>query len=74
MTPCLVYNITRDLELIDHLCINPIRSDISIRISSSGVYKLMFYLLIVNKTFRHCHSWLARQYIDKIHDVFSLLF
>ena len=24
---------------------------------------LMFYLTIVNKTRRHCHSWLAGQYI-----------
>ena len=23
----------------------------------------MFYLAIVNKILRHCHSWLARQYI-----------
>ena len=23
----------------------------------------MFYLAIVNKVLRHCHSWLARQYI-----------
>ena len=23
----------------------------------------MFYLTIVNKTLRHCHSWLARQYM-----------
>ena len=22
----------------------------------------MFYLTIVNKILRHCHSWLARQY------------
>ena len=25
----------------------------------------MFYLTIVNKILRHCHSWLARQYISK---------
>ena len=34
---------------------------ISIRVSSSRVYKLMFYSAIVNKILRHCHSWLARQ-------------
>ena len=44
-----VYKDSRDFESIDHLCINPIRriglitSDLSIRVSSSGVYKLMFY-------------------------------
>ena len=32
-----------DLESIDHLNINPIR------VSSSGVYRLMFYLTIVKK-------------------------
>ena len=26
------------------------------------MYKLIFYLTIVNKILRHCHSWLARQY------------
>ena len=40
--------VIRDLGSIDYLCINPIRriglyrSDLSMRISSSGVYKLMF--------------------------------
>ena len=46
-------------------------SDLSIRVSSSGVYKLMFYLTIVNKILRHCHSWLARQYT--VHDVCILV-
>ena len=23
----------------------------------------MFYIIIVNKILRHCHSWLARQYM-----------
>ena len=36
-------------------------SDLSIRVSSSGVYRLMSYLTIENKILRHCHSWLARQ-------------
>ena len=28
----------------------------------------MFYLTIVNKILRHCHSWLARQYmLEQIH-------
>ena len=35
-------------------------SDLSIRVSASGVYKLTFDL-IVNKNLCHCHSWLARQ-------------
>ena len=61
---CFVYKVIRDLELIDHLCINPIQ--ISIHISLSGVYKLMFYLTIVNKTRRHCHSWLAGQKQDMV--------
>ena len=43
MTSCFVYTVISDLESIDDLCINPIR-----RIGS-GVYKLMFYLTIVNK-------------------------
>ena len=25
------------------------------------LYTLVFYLAIVNKVLRHCHSWLARQ-------------
>ena len=29
--------------------------------SSSEVYTFVFYLAIVNKVLRHCHSWLARQ-------------
>ena len=56
VTSCFVYKVIMDLESKDHLCINPIR------ISLSGVYKLIFYLTIVNKTRRHCHSWLAGQY------------
>ena len=39
-------------------------SDLSIRVSSSGVHKFMFYLSIANKILRHCHSWLARQYLS----------
>ena len=38
--------------------------NLSIRASSSGVYKLMFDLAIVNKILRHCHSWLAGQYFE----------
>ena len=33
------------------------------RVSSSWVYMLIFYLAIVNKILRHCHSGLARQHI-----------
>ena len=29
----------------------------------------MFYLTVVNKTRRHCHSWLAGQYIFIIYTV-----
>ena len=34
----------------------------------------MFYLIIVNKTRRHCHSWLAGQYmwLDEYCSVFYL--
>ena len=41
VTSCFVYKVIGDLESIDHLCINLIHrntSDLSIRISSSGVY------------------------------------
>ena len=47
-TSCFAYKVIRDLESIDHLFINPIHriglitSDVSICISSSDVYKLMF--------------------------------
>ena len=46
MTSCFIYKVIRDYESIIHKCL-------SIRISSSGVYKLMVYLAIVNKTRRH---------------------
>ena len=52
MTSCFVYKVIRDLESIDHLCINPIHrigvyaSDLSVRIILIGVYKLFFYLTI----------------------------
>ena len=36
-------------------------SALSIRVSSSEVYTLVFNLAIVNKVLRHCQSWLARQ-------------
>ena len=29
-----------------------------------GIYKLVFYSTIVNKILRHCHSCLARQYLQ----------
>ena len=28
------------------------------------MYTLVVYLAIVNKVFRHCHFWLAGQYLD----------
>ena len=39
---CFVYKVTMDLSSIDHVCINPYTSDLSISVSSSGVYKLIF--------------------------------
>ena len=57
VTSCFVYKTIRDLKSIEHLCINPIRRiglihEWSIdRVSSSDVYKLLFYLTIVNKTY-----------------------
>ena len=51
VTSCFV---CRDLKSINHLWINPI---------SNRLYRFKFYLTIVNKTLRHYHSWLARQYI-----------
>ena len=44
----------------------PASSDLSICISSSGVYKLVFYLTIVNETWGHCLSLLGRQYQQHI--------
>ena len=35
------------------------------------MYKLMFYLTTVNKILRHCHSWLARQYIEDLAHVLN---
>ena len=57
MTSCLVHNVIRGLQSIDHLCINPIRRIGLIHKRSidsrqhSGAYKSMFYLTIVNKHF-----------------------
>ena len=47
--------------IIDRSLVYKYISDISIRVSSSRVYELMFYSTIGNKTLSHCHSWLARQ-------------
>ena len=69
VTSHFVYKVIRDLESIDHLFINPIHrigliytSDLSICVSSSEVYTLVFYLAIVNTVLYHGHFWLARQY------------
>ena len=51
MISCFVDKVIRDLELIDHLFINPIRRGLSIGIISSELYKLMFYLTIVTNYF-----------------------
>ena len=48
VTSCFVFKVIRDLELIDHLCINPIRriglihTDLSILFSSCGCASLCF--------------------------------
>ena len=55
MTSCFVYKDIMGLELINERSINSR--------SSSGVYKLMVYFMIVNNFLRNCHSWLARQYM-----------
>ena len=47
VTSCFVYKVIRDLESIDHLCLNT--SDISICDSFKGVYMLMFQKTIENK-------------------------
>ena len=44
-------------------CVLILSSDVSTRVSSSEAYTLVFYLAIVNTVLRHCHSWLARQYM-----------
>ena len=60
VTSCFVYRgLSIDRSLVYKLRI----SDLSIRVSSSGVYKIMVYLTIVNKILRHCPSWLAGQCI-----------
>ena len=57
------------LESIDRLYIDPICGIGLIHKWSTdshcsrGVYTLMFSLTIVNKVLRHCHFWLARQYM-----------
>ena len=63
VTSCFVYKVIRDLYSIDHMCIYPTQytSDLSIRVSSRGGYKLKFHLTIVNIILRYCHSWLVRQ-------------
>ena len=51
LASCCVYKVIKELESIDHLFINPIHStsDLSLRVWSSGVCKIMFYLTIVNR-------------------------
>ena len=39
------------------------QNDLSIRVSASGVYKLIFDLTIVNQILCYCHFWLALQYM-----------
>ena len=66
---CFVYKVIRDLQSIDDVCINPIRRiglihkwSADSRVSSSGVYNLMFNLTVINKILGHCHSWRVGQY------------
>ena len=49
---CIVYKVNGDL-LSGY---DKYTSDVLIRISSSKVCTLVFYLAIVNKVSRHCHS------------------
>ena len=62
-----VYKVIRDLESIDHLCINPTRKiglihklSIDLRMLKWSVH-VSVYLAIVNEVLRHCPSWLAWQ-------------
>ena len=50
-----------DLKSIDHLYSSYPQDRITIRVNSSEVYTLVFYLAIVNKVLRHCHFWVTRQ-------------
>ena len=50
-----VYKVIRDLESIDHLCINPISRKLKWSVQVSVL------LNIVNTILCHCHFWLARQ-------------
>ena len=70
MTSCFVYKVIRDLLSIDHLCINPIlriglihKRSIDSLLVQVKCTRFVFYLAILNKVLRHCHSWLARQYL-----------
>ena len=62
MTSCFVFKVIRDL-LIDR------SPDLSVRVSSCEVFKLKFYLTVVNKILSHCHSWLARQYKARLYEI-----
>ena len=59
----------RDLKSIDHLFVDPIHRIGLIHKCSldsrwlKWIVQVNVYLTIVSKLFRHCHLWLARQYI-----------
>ena len=62
------HKLTRDLQSIDHPCINPIRTTVPIHVRSidsrnpERSAQASVPLTIVNKILRHRHPWLARQY------------
>ena len=70
VTSCFVYKYFRDIESIDHLCINPIRRIGLIHKQSIDFrwhkWRAQVNVLLYNikQNMTHCHSWLARQYLS----------
>ena len=79
VTSCFVYKVFRDLESIDHLFINPIRRIGLIHkwsvdsVKLKWIVKVNVLLYNCKQMLRHCHSWLARQYINWFVCFFVLL-
>ena len=61
VTTRFVYKVIMELESIDHLCINVDRINNSQAISPFALAQVECTSKCVNKIFRHCHFWLARQ-------------
>ena len=67
MTSCFVYKFIRDLESINHLCINPILRIGLIHKCFFDLHELKLSVQVnvlfnnCKQTRRHCLSWLARQ-------------